>query len=104
MGVDLRDRDCEHAIAFDLQVSHDFPSDDRTLGTTDMDFVRAAILMVLMQCSVFSLRRRMSIIARGMDAVSARAKPSWISVQPCASRVDDDVAPEPTGSGHSAMV
>src|SRR6185312_13797299 len=53
---------------------------------------------------MFPRRRRMTVIARRVDAVLSIAKASWVSMQPGATRVDDDVTPEPRRLGHGGMV
>ena len=56
MGVNFCDRDRQCAVTSGLKVPDDFASDDRAMVAADVDFAGAAIFVILMKCSVFSVR------------------------------------------------
>ena len=79
--MNFRDGDREHAITLRLKMTHDLTSDDCAFVASDVGFAAAAIFVIHVQLPMFSRRRRMTVIAGGIDAMFSSAKPSWVPMQ-----------------------
>ena len=65
-----------------LKMAHNLTPDDCAFVASDVDFGAAAIFVILVQLPTFCRRRRMTVIAGGIDAMFSSAKPSWVPMQP----------------------